>query len=104
MDKVALMVRLKAIKGKEAEVEKLLCEAMPTVENETGTSTWHALRTNDNSYIIFDTFPDEKSRQAHLSGRVAKALEEKSSKLFSETPTIEKLDIVAVKMPEVLQY
>src|SRR5262249_2399795 len=104
MDKVALMVRLQAKKGKEAEVEKFLSDALPRVENETGTSTWHALRTSDRTYIIFDTFPNEESRQAHLSGNVAKALEEKSSELFSQRPVIEKMDIITVKMPEVLQY
>ena len=104
MDKVALMVWLQTKKGKEAEVEKFLCEAMPGVEDERGTSTWHALRTNDGTYIIFDTFPDEESRQTHLSGRVARTLEEKSSELFSQPPVIEKLDISTVKMPEVIQY
>jgi quinol monooxygenase YgiN len=104
MDKVALMVRLQAKEGKEAEVEKFLCDAMPVVEKESATSTWHALRLNTSTYLIFDTFPDEEARQAHLSGKVAKALEEKASELFSQPPTIEKLDIIAVKMPEVIQY
>jgi quinol monooxygenase YgiN len=104
MDKVALMVRLEAKKGKEAEVEKFLSEALPNVESESSTSVWHALRLNPSTFVIFDTFPNEEGRQAHLTGKVAKALEERASELFSKPPTIEKLDIIAVKMPEVVQY
>jgi hypothetical protein len=54
--------------------------------------------------LIFDIFPDEKGRQAHLSGKVAKALKERSSELFAKAPVIEELDIIAVKMPDVVQY
>ena len=104
MDKVALMVRLHAKEGKEQEVETFLREALPIVEDETATSVWHALRINNSTFLIFDTFPDDKGRQAHLSGKVARALKERSSELFSEPPVIEELDILAVKMPVVVQY
>ncbi|HET9825464.1 MAG TPA: antibiotic biosynthesis monooxygenase [Chitinophagaceae bacterium] len=104
MDRGALLVRLRAKKGKESEVERFLCEALPAVENELSTSVWHALRADPSTYLIFDTFPAEDARDMHLSGKVAKALEERSSELFSEPPIIEKLDIVAVKMPDVVQY
>src|SRR6266513_876596 len=104
MIKIALLVRLHAKEGKEEEVEKFLCEALPLVENEPATSTWYALRLGPSTYGIFDTFSDEEGRETHLSGKIAKALKEKSSELFSEPPVIEKLDVLAVKMPEVVQY
>lgn len=104
MDKVALMVRLHAKEGKEQEVETFLREALPIVEDETATSVWHALRLDHSTFLIFDTFPDNKGRQAHLSGKVANALKERSEELFSKAPIIEELDIIAVKMPEVVQY
>jgi quinol monooxygenase YgiN len=104
MDKVALMVRLHAKEGKEQEVETFLREALPIVEDETATSVWHALRLNNSTFLIFDTFPDNIGRQAHLSGKVAKALKDRSSELFSRPPVIEELDIIAVKMPDVVQY
>jgi quinol monooxygenase YgiN len=104
MDKVALMVRLHAKEGKEQEVETFLRDALPIVEDETATSVWHALRLDHSTFLIFDTFPDDKGRQAHVSGKVAKALNERSSELFSKPPVIEELDIIAVKMPEVVQY
>jgi len=104
MIKNALLVRLQAKEGKEADVEKFLCDALSIVENEPATSTWYALRLGPSSYGIFDTFSDDKGREAHLSGKVAQALKERSSELFSELPVIEKLDVLAVKMPEVVQY
>jgi quinol monooxygenase YgiN len=104
MIKLALMATLKAKEGKEAEVEKFLRDTLPLVENEPATSTWYALRLDEETFLIFDTFTDEKGREEHLSGKVAKALEEKRNDLFSLNPVIEKLDIIAVKMPEVIQY
>jgi quinol monooxygenase YgiN len=49
---------------------------------------------------IFDAFPDESGRQAHLTGRVAAALTEKASELFVHPPTIEKVDVLAAKLPK----
>jgi quinol monooxygenase YgiN len=104
MDKVALYVRLQAKKGKEKEVEKFLCDVRNVVDNEFSTSTWFALRLGPSTFGIFDTFPDEQGRKAHLSGKIAQALQERSSELFSQPPSIEKADILAEKLPEVLQY
>jgi quinol monooxygenase YgiN len=104
MIKTALLVKLEAKKGKEAEVEKFLLDALPTVENEPATATWYAFRLGPSTYGIFDTFPDEEGRQEHLSGKVAKALKERSAELFSQPPAIEKLDVLVSKMPEVAQY
>ncbi len=104
MDKVALYVRLQAKKGKEKEVEKFLCDVRNVVDNESATSTWFALRLGPSTFGIFDTFPDEEGRKAHLSGKIAEALQERSSELFSQPPSIEEADILAEKLPEVLQY
>jgi hypothetical protein len=43
---------------------------------------------------------DNKGREAHLAGQVAKALKEKASDLFSKPPTIERIDVLAAKLPE----
>jgi len=102
MTNVALLVRLEAKKGKEAEVEKFLKDGLSIVENEPGTTTWYALRLGPTTFGIFDTFPDNKGRDAHLSGEVAKVLKQRASELFSQPPTIEKVDVLAVKMPEMV--
>ena len=104
MQNVALWVQLEAKKGKEAEVEKFLRDGLPIVNNEPGTISWYALKLSPRSYAIFDTFSDSKGREAHLNGEVAKALTEKASDLFSKPPTIERIDILAAKMPELQHH
>jgi quinol monooxygenase YgiN len=100
MPQLALYVQLEAKKGKEAEVEQFLRSGLSIVENEPATITWYALRLGPSTFGIFDTFPDEQGRQAHLSGEVAKALMAKASDLLSEPPVIQKVDILAAKMAE----
>ncbi len=99
MANVALLVRLEAKPGKEAEVEAFLRGGLALVQEEPGTATWFAIRIGPSTFGIFDTFPDEAGRQAHLSGRVAAALMAKASELLAKPPVIEKVDVLAVKLP-----
>jgi quinol monooxygenase YgiN len=96
---VALLVRLEAKPGKEAEVESFLRGGLSIVEAEPATTTWFAIRLGPSTFGIFDAFPDEAGRQAHLSGQVAAALKEKASELFAEPPKIEMVDVLAAKLP-----
>lgn len=97
MVKFALLVRLEAKPGKEAEVEEFLKGGLALVAEEPDTKTWYALKISQGTYGIFDTFDDEPGRQAHLSGKVAEALMAKAADLFSVSPVIEKVDLLAVK-------
>ena len=99
MVKVGLWVRLEAKPGKEKDVENFLQAGLSIVQQEPGTTTWYAVKLGPSTFGIFDTFQDEAGRQAHLSGRVAAALREKGVELFATSPTIEKLDVLAVKLP-----
>ncbi len=85
-------------------MEKFLCDALTTVQNEPTTSTWFALRLGPSTYGIFDTFADGEGRQAHLSGKIAEAIQERSAELFSQPPATEQADVLAMKLPEVVQY
>jgi quinol monooxygenase YgiN len=96
---VALLVRLEAKPGKEEDVERFLREGLSIVEDEPATITWFAIRLGPSTFGIFDAFPDEAGRQAHLSGQVAAALKEKASELFAEPPQIEMVDVLAGKLP-----
>jgi quinol monooxygenase YgiN len=96
---VALLVRLEAKPGKEAEVEEFLRGGLPIVEEEPATTTWFALKLGPSTFGIFDTFPDDAGRQAHLSGRVAAALMQKASELLARPPVIEKVEVLATKLP-----
>jgi quinol monooxygenase YgiN len=99
MVQVALLVRLEAKPGKEAEVESFLHSGLAIVQEEPATTVWFALRLGPSTFGIFDAFPDDAGRQAHLTGRVAAALMAKAPDLFSQPPTIEKVDILASKLP-----
>jgi quinol monooxygenase YgiN len=99
MVKVALFVQLEAKPGKENEVAEFLSSALPLVNEEPATAAWFGIRIGPSTFGIFDAFPDEAGRQAHLTGRVAAALMAKAPELFSEAPKIEKIDVLAAKLP-----
>jgi quinol monooxygenase YgiN len=97
--KVALWVVLKAKPGKEADVENFLRGGLAIVEEEPGTTSWFALKIGPATYGIFDTFADDAGRQAHLTGRVAAALMAKAGELLTQAPSIEKIEVLAAKLP-----
>ena len=99
MVKVALLVRLEAKSGKEKDVESFLREGLSLVQQESETIAWFAMRLGPSTFGIFDVFPGESGRQAHLSGQVAAALMARASELFSQPPVIERVDILAAKLP-----
>ena len=96
---VGLLVRLAARPGKEEEVERFLESGVEIVQREPATTAWFALRLGPSSFGIFDVFPDEEGRRAHLAGRVAAALGSRASELLVRPPDIEAVDVVAVKLP-----
>jgi quinol monooxygenase YgiN len=96
---VALLVRLEAKPGKETEVEGFLRGGLPLVQDEPETTAWFGIRLGPSTFGIFDAFPNEAGRQAHLSGKVAAALMAKASELFAKPPAIEKVDVLAAKLP-----
>jgi quinol monooxygenase YgiN len=96
----ALWVRLEAKPGKEADVESFLMNGLSIVQDEPATTTWYAMKLGPSSFGIFDTFPDEAGRQAHLAGRVAALLKAEASNLFAQTPSIEKVEVLAAKLPQ----
>ena len=95
----ALFVRLEAKAGKEAAVERFLKDALPVVEAERDTPAWFAIRMGPSTFAIFDAFPDEAGRQAHLAGQVAAALMKNAPDLLARSPNIEKADVLAAKLP-----
>lgn len=96
---VALFVRLEAKPGKEKDVEQFLRSGLPLVNDEPATTAWFGIRLGPSTFGIFDAFPDENGRQAHLSGKIAAALMAKAGELFSKPPSIEKVDVLAAKLP-----
>src|SRR4051812_42588187 len=95
----ALLVRLEARHGQDHALETFLASALPLVRAEPATSAWFALRFGRSEYGIFDAFPDEAGRRAHLAGAVAAALGGEGKQLLAGEPRIEKVDVLASKLP-----
>src|SRR5579871_2880866 len=96
---VGLLVTLEAKPGKEDEVARFLESALALVNQEPETTAWFALRLAPSRFAIFDAFPDEAGREAHLTGLVAAALMDRAPDLLATAPTIERVDVLADKLP-----
>jgi quinol monooxygenase YgiN len=99
MDTVGLLVSLEAKAGREDDLASFLAGAVPLVQEEPETTAWFAARLGPTRFAIFDTFPGEPGREAHLAGQVAAALMEQAPELLAQAPTIEHVDILAEKLP-----
>jgi quinol monooxygenase YgiN len=94
-----LWVPLEAKAGKEEDVVRFLESGQALVEDEPDTTAWFAVRIGDAKFAIFDVFPDDSGRQAHLSGRVAEALMAQADELLARPPDIQEADVIASKLP-----
>jgi quinol monooxygenase YgiN len=94
-----LLVRLETKPGKDADIEKFLPSALPLVRQEASTTAWFAIRFGRSEYGVFDVFPSEAARDAHLAGPVAKALRDQADALFAKQPLIQRLSVLADKLP-----
>jgi quinol monooxygenase YgiN len=99
MVNVGLLVRLEAKEGKEDEVASFLEGGRALVDDEPETVAWFAIRLGPSTFGIFDAFPDDAGRDAHLNGRVAEGLMGRAEELFAQAPSIEKVDVIASKLP-----
>ena len=97
MVKLALLAQLRAKPERAEEVAKLLESAVALANAEAGTVHWFALRFGPTAFGVFDTFATEAGRQAHLEGPIAQALVTKGAELFSESPSIERVDVLGAK-------
>ncbi|MGO9138633.1 MAG: antibiotic biosynthesis monooxygenase [Syntrophales bacterium] len=81
-------------------MENLLCGALPIVLEESATVAWLSVRLGPSMFAIFDAFPGEEGRLAHLRGRVAAVLAAKATELLAHPPVIENMDVLAAKLPQ----
>jgi len=99
MVKVALLVRLEAKLGKEADVASFLESALALANQEVTTPVWFAIQLGPSTFGIFDAFADEAGRSAHLAGPIAAALMANAAELLSEPPQIVHVDVLTAKLP-----
>lgn len=99
MIKQALFVRLEAKPGMEKELIRFLQAGLDMARQETTTPVWFALQLGPSTFGIFDAFRDEAGREAHLNGPIAQALGANASKLLTQPPSIEHIDVLGAKLP-----
>lgn len=94
-----LLIRFEVKPGKDADVEKFLLSLLPLVRLEQTTKAWFAIRFGRSEYGIFGAFPDSEAREAHLGEVAAHELLARAEELFTGAPKIQKLAILASKLP-----
>jgi quinol monooxygenase YgiN len=97
---LGLFVRLEAKPGKEKDVAAFLTQGLQLANQEAATVLWFSLRLAPSTFAVFDAFADESGRQNHLNGPIAKALMDIAPTLLAVPPSIEKTEILGVKLPQ----
>jgi quinol monooxygenase YgiN len=89
-----LVLRFKAKAGHEAEVAQLLRDAKPWVDAESGTLAWFSVQYDEHSFGVFDVFPDNASRFAHLTGKLPRELAKNAFTLLGGMPEMHLVDVM----------
>lgn len=63
-------LRLKLRAHHKRNVDQFLHDTAPPLPQEEKTDVWFAIRTSDGEYGLFEVFPDNAVRSAHLTGHV----------------------------------
>jgi quinol monooxygenase YgiN len=92
-----LLAILEAKPGKQAALAEFLNTGLALAAREPGTRSWYAFRITATSFGIYDTFFDDDARQEHLSGPLARALEDITGELLAGPPEVRRLDVLAAK-------
>jgi quinol monooxygenase YgiN len=93
------LLNWKQNRAKKTKSPNFLRDGQGLVQQEPATIAWFGIRLGPTTFAIFDAFADDAGRDAHLSGKVAKALMEKAPDLLAEPPKIEKADVLADRLP-----
>jgi quinol monooxygenase YgiN len=94
---LGVLALLEAKPEKGADLGAFLESGRAIAAAEQGTVTWYALKLEDSTYGIFDTFESEDARNAHLGGEIPRALAEVGPELLAKDPEIHLVDVLAVK-------
>ena len=92
-----LLALLEAKPDKGDDLAAFLVAGRELAVQEEGTVTWYAFKLGDTTYGIFDTFETEDGRTAHITGPIAEALTKIAPELLAADPSIQPVDVIAVK-------
>jgi quinol monooxygenase YgiN len=93
----ALQARIEAKPDKVAEVHEFLEAALPMAEQEESTTTWFSYRIDETIFGIFDMFPDEDGRKAHMEREIVDELIANADEPLIAVPEIEESKLIAAK-------
>jgi quinol monooxygenase YgiN len=93
-----LLLTFKAKSGHEREVEAFLRDAEALVKAEPKTIAWFAMHLDDGRYGVFEVFPDNAGRLAHLAGRVSRELAMHALSMLGGVPDLRMLDVICSKL------
>jgi quinol monooxygenase YgiN len=91
-----LVLTFKAKQGNEEQVAQFLRDARHYVDDEPGTRAWFALQLDAGHFGIFDVFPDNGARFAHMTGHVPRELAKYALTLLGGMPDMHLLEVVVV--------
>jgi hypothetical protein len=95
--RLGILGLLEAKPGKGDELGAFLQAGRALAVAEQDTVTWYAFKIDDTHYGIFDTFETEAGREMHLGGEIPRALGQVADDLRAGEPSLQTIDIVAVK-------
>jgi quinol monooxygenase YgiN len=99
-NQVALIARITpATAAYSTAVHDFLLAGLPLAEEEPATNTWYGLKFSDGTYGVFDSFPNDAGRQAHLNGKIGSQLPGLVEKKVIQPPGVENVQLLAVKLP-----
>ena len=94
---LGILAMLDAKPGKEEQLAAFLQAGRAIALAEEGTVTWYAFKISDARYGIFDTFETEQARTEHINGEIPKVLAAVADDLLASQPSIQPVEIIAVK-------
>lgn len=95
----AFVAKMVAKPGQESALGEFLASALALANDEAGTIVWFAVRTDADTFWIFDAFATEADRSAHASGAIVQALGQNADRLLAVAPEILPADVLASKVP-----
>lgn len=96
---IGTLTRAEIQPGNEEIVEQALQKAFPIVQQESSIPAWVAVRQGASTFSVFNAFPDEAGRRAHLADEQYGFLFERANSLLIQPRITETLQILGAKLP-----
>ncbi|SER16432.1 putative quinol monooxygenase [Lentzea albida] len=86
---LAIWATLKVLPGKQEEAERFFAFSKEVLDAEPGTTSFFAVKVDDETYGIFDTFTDQEALDVHIEGASGKkAVFDLVGTVFAAPPVI----------------